>query len=73
MPTLPRTNGENRMMPTVEANGEIILGDQNCSTCALTYPICGKKKAVHKGYCRFPFQLEVNGENHLPFEGDNKQ
>ena len=59
-------------MPTVESNGEIILGDQNCSTCKLTFPICGKKKAVYKGYCRFPFVLEVNGENHLPFEGDKK-
>jgi hypothetical protein len=34
------------MIPTVEANGEVILGDQNCSTCKLTYPLCGKKKAV---------------------------
>ena len=55
MPTLPRTNGETRMMPTVEASGEIILGDQNCSTCKLTYPVCGKKKAVYNGFCRSPF------------------
>jgi hypothetical protein len=43
------------MMPTVETNGEIILGDQNCSTCKLTFPICGKKKAVYSGFCRSPF------------------
>ena len=55
MPTMPRTNGETRMMPTVETNSEIILGDQNCSTCKLTYPVCGKKKAVYSGFCRSPF------------------
>ena len=55
MPTLPRTNGENRMMPTVESSGGVILGDQNCSTCKLTFPICGKKKAVYSGFCRSPF------------------
>jgi hypothetical protein len=64
MSTLPRTNGENRMMPTVEANGEIILGDQNCSTCKLTFPICGKKKAVYSGFCRSPFvSLNDNQES----------
>jgi hypothetical protein len=55
MPTLPRTNGETIMIPTVEANGGVILGDQNCSTCKLTFPICGKKKAVYSGFCRSPF------------------
>jgi hypothetical protein len=43
------------MIPTVEANGGVILGDQNCSTCKLTFPICGKKKAVYSGFCRSPF------------------
>jgi hypothetical protein len=47
------------MIPTVEANGGVILGDQNCSTCKLTYPLCGKKKAVHVGFCRSPF-LSLN-------------
>jgi hypothetical protein len=72
MPTLPRTNGENRMIPTVEANGGVILGDQNCSTCKLIFPLCGKKKAVHVGFCRHPFVLETHGENHLPFN-DNQE
>jgi hypothetical protein len=57
----------------VLVDNKIIAGDQNCSTCKLTYPLCGKKKAVHVGFCRSPFILEVNGENHLPFEGENKQ
>jgi hypothetical protein len=56
----------------VLVDGEIMTGDQNCSTCKLTHPLCGKKKAVKTGYCRFPFVLEVNGENHLPFEGKTK-
>jgi hypothetical protein len=56
------------MIPTVETNGGVILGDQNCSTCKLTHPLCGKKKAVHVGFCRSPFVLEVNGENHISFE-----
>jgi hypothetical protein len=52
------------MMPTVESNGEIILGDQNCSTCKLTFPICGKKKAVYSGFCRSPFvSLNDNQES----------
>jgi hypothetical protein len=41
----------------VKVNNALILGDQNCSTCALTFPICGKKKPVVVGFCRSPFIL----------------
>ena len=30
-------------------------GFQNCDTCALTHPICGKPTKVKIGYCRTPF------------------
>jgi hypothetical protein len=49
-----------------------MLGEQNCSTCKLTYPMCGKKKAVKIGFCRSPFIAEKNGENHLPFNDNQK-
>jgi hypothetical protein len=58
------------MISIVEPLG---TGAQTCANCKLTFPNCGKKKPVRIGYCRYPFQLEVNGENHLPFASNAKK
>jgi hypothetical protein len=37
-----------------------MLNEQNCSTCSLTYPICGRYKRVLIGFCRSPWKAQTN-------------
>jgi hypothetical protein len=38
---------------------------QNCSTCGLTYPACGRSKRVHVGYCRSPWKAQSNDNQEM--------
>lgn len=50
---------------------EATLGRQQCSNCAKTFPACGKKKRVHRGFCRPAYWLAIN-ENQEK-QGETKQ
>jgi len=63
-----RTNFNREKLEEVSQN--VIVGDQNCSTCRLIYPICGKKKRVLNGFCRDGWK-SATLDNNLT-QGDKK-